>query len=113
MNDLNTLPPPPSSQCEYLEEFPVQALAQLPSLSGHQVPRGGLLVLVMQYGLNRSDSLGPGRSESEWTQAWKSNFLHPVLYYYDTLPTGGCSGLEAQTHSRVFCFKGQYRSQWN
>ncbi|XP_059900380.1 FAD-dependent oxidoreductase domain-containing protein 2 [Gadus macrocephalus] len=75
------------SQCEYLEEFPVQALPQLPSLAGHPVPQGGLLVLVMQYGLNRSDSLGPGRSESEWTQAWRSNFLHPVLYYYDRLPT--------------------------
>ncbi|CAL8270912.1 unnamed protein product [Lota lota] len=75
------------SQCEYLEEFPVQALAQLPSLSGHPVPQRGLLVLVMQYGLNRSDPLGPGRSESEWTQAWKSNFLHPVLYCYDALPT--------------------------
>lgn len=76
------------SYCEYLEEFPVQALPQLPVLSGHRVPEKGLLVLVLQYGLNRTDSLGPGRAESEWTQAWKSSFLHPVLYYYDTLPTG-------------------------
>ncbi|KAJ3601140.1 hypothetical protein NHX12_032113 [Muraenolepis orangiensis] len=75
------------SQCEYLEEFPIQALDKLPSLSGHSVPQGGLLVLNMQYGLNHFDSLGPGRSRSEWTQAWKSNFLHPVIYYYDTLPT--------------------------
>uniref|UniRef100_A0A667X2L5 FAD-dependent oxidoreductase domain containing 2 n=1 Tax=Myripristis murdjan TaxID=586833 RepID=A0A667X2L5_9TELE len=75
------------SHCEYLEEFPVQALPHFSSLSGHDVSRHGLLVLLMQYGLNHTDSLGPDRSESEWKQAWKSNFLHPVLYYYDKLPT--------------------------
>ncbi|XP_072561092.1 FAD-dependent oxidoreductase domain-containing protein 2 [Paramormyrops kingsleyae] len=75
------------SYCEYLEEFPIQALAQLTNLSGHQVTEQGLLVLIMQYGLNRTDTLGPGRAESEWTRAWKSNFLHPVLYYYSRLPT--------------------------
>uniref|UniRef100_A0A8C8GV54 FAD-dependent oxidoreductase domain-containing protein 2 n=1 Tax=Oncorhynchus tshawytscha TaxID=74940 RepID=A0A8C8GV54_ONCTS len=75
------------SHCEYLEEFPLQALPQFSSLSGHQLSKHGLLVLVLQYGLNRTDSLGPGRAESEWTRAWRSNFLHPVLYYYDKLPT--------------------------
>ncbi|XP_021411930.2 FAD-dependent oxidoreductase domain-containing protein 2-like [Oncorhynchus mykiss] len=75
------------SHCEYLEEFPLQALPQFSSLSGHQLSKHGLLVLVLQYGLNRTDSLGPGRAESEWTCAWRSNFLHPVLYYYDKLPT--------------------------
>ncbi|KAM6957111.1 FAD-dependent oxidoreductase domain-containing protein 2 [Aplochiton taeniatus] len=75
------------SHCKYLEEFPLQALPKFPKLSGHRVSKHGLLVLVMEYGLNRTDSLGPGRAESEWTRAWRSNFLHPVLYYYDTLPT--------------------------
>ncbi|RXN20068.1 FAD-dependent oxidoreductase domain-containing 2 [Labeo rohita] len=75
------------SYCEYLEEFPLQALPQLSALSGRPVSDHGLLVLVMQYGLNRTDTLGPGRAESEWTKAWRSNFLHPVLYYYNTLPT--------------------------
>ncbi|XP_056143965.1 FAD-dependent oxidoreductase domain-containing protein 2 [Lampris incognitus] len=75
------------SHSVYLEEFPLQALPQFTSLSGHGIPKHGLLVLVMQYGLNRTDSLGPGRAESEWTQAWKSNFLHPVLYFYKKLPT--------------------------
>ncbi|XP_056309457.1 FAD-dependent oxidoreductase domain-containing protein 2 [Danio aesculapii] len=75
------------SHCKYLEEFPLQALPQLSALSGHSVSDHGLLVLVMQYGLNQTDTLGPGRAESEWTKAWKSNFLHPVLYYYKTLPT--------------------------
>uniref|UniRef100_A0A671QY96 FAD-dependent oxidoreductase domain-containing protein 2-like n=1 Tax=Sinocyclocheilus anshuiensis TaxID=1608454 RepID=A0A671QY96_9TELE len=75
------------SYCEYLEEFPLQAVPQLSALSGQPLTDHGLLVLVMQYGLNRTDTLGPGRAESEWTKAWRSNFLHPVLYYYNTLPT--------------------------
>ncbi|XP_016103695.1 FAD-dependent oxidoreductase domain-containing protein 2-like [Sinocyclocheilus grahami] len=75
------------SYCEYLEEFPLQALPQLSALSGRPLSDHGLLVLVMQYGLNQTDTLGPGRAESEWTKAWRSNFLHPVLYYYNTLPT--------------------------
>lgn len=75
------------SYCEYLEEFPLQALPQLSALSGRPLTDHGVLVLVMQYGLNRTDTLGPGRAESEWTKAWRSNFLHPVLYYYNTLPT--------------------------
>ncbi|XP_058229498.1 FAD-dependent oxidoreductase domain-containing protein 2 [Hemibagrus wyckioides] len=75
------------AHCEYLEEFPVQALPHFAALSGRQVSEQGLLVVIMQYGLNHTDTLGPGRAESEWTKAWKSNFLHPVIYYYSTLPT--------------------------
>ncbi|KAM6966595.1 FAD-dependent oxidoreductase domain-containing protein 2 isoform 2-T2 [Tautogolabrus adspersus] len=75
------------SHCEYLEEFPLQALPQLSSLSGHGVSDHGLIVLLMQYGKTKIDFLGRSRAETDWTKAWKSNFLHPVLYYYDTLPT--------------------------
>ncbi|XP_026859127.1 FAD-dependent oxidoreductase domain-containing protein 2 [Electrophorus electricus] len=77
------------SHCEYLEEFPLQALPRFSALSGRHVSEHGLLIVVMQYGLNRTDTLGPGRAESEWTKAWKSNFLHPVIYYYRTVPTEG------------------------
>ncbi|XP_061079499.1 FAD-dependent oxidoreductase domain-containing protein 2 [Conger conger] len=73
--------------CEYLEEFPLQALPKFTTLSGHQVPKQGLLVLVLEYGLNHTDTLGAGRSQTEWTQGWKSRFLHPVLYFYSKLPT--------------------------
>lgn len=76
------------SHCDYLEEFPVQALPHFAALSGRRVPEHGLLVVIMQYGLNHTDTLGPGRAESEWTKAWRSNFLHPVIYYYSMLPTG-------------------------
>ncbi|XP_030263885.1 FAD-dependent oxidoreductase domain-containing protein 2 [Sparus aurata] len=75
------------SHCEYMEEFPIQALPQFSSLSGHEISSHGLMVLVMQYGKKKIDYLGRGRAQTDWTKAWKSNFLHPVLYYYDKLPT--------------------------
>ncbi|XP_032442656.1 FAD-dependent oxidoreductase domain-containing protein 2 isoform X1 [Xiphophorus hellerii] len=75
------------SHCEYVEEFLLQALPRFSSLSGHDVSSQGLIVLVMQYGKRKIDYLGLGRSQTDWTKAWKSNFLHPVLYYYDSLPT--------------------------
>ncbi|XP_069005534.1 FAD-dependent oxidoreductase domain-containing protein 2 isoform X1 [Embiotoca jacksoni] len=75
------------SHCEYMEEFPLQALPQFSSLSGHEVSNHGLIVVVMQYGKKMIDYLGRSRAETDWTKAWKSNFLHPVLYFYDTLPT--------------------------
>lgn len=74
------------SHSQYLEEFPLQALAQFSPLSGHTVTNG-LIILVMQYGKKKIDYLGRNRAETDWTRAWKSNFLHPVLYYYDRLPT--------------------------
>ncbi|XP_075999253.1 FAD-dependent oxidoreductase domain-containing protein 2 [Genypterus blacodes] len=75
------------THCEYLEEFPIQAFPQFTQISGHEVPKNGILVVVLQYGLNHTDSLGRDRAQSDWAQAWKSNFLHPVVYYYDKLPT--------------------------
>uniref|UniRef100_A0A3B4YPZ7 FAD-dependent oxidoreductase domain containing 2 n=1 Tax=Seriola lalandi dorsalis TaxID=1841481 RepID=A0A3B4YPZ7_SERLL len=75
------------SHCEYVEEFPIQALPQFSSLSGREVSSHGLVVVVMQYGKKKIDYLGRNRAETDWSRAWKSNFLHPVLYYYDTLPT--------------------------
>lgn len=75
---------------EYLEEFPVQMLAQLESLMGRRAPHG-LLAISMEYGRNFS---GPGkdvffrdRSVGHTQDAWQSNFLHPVIYYYQHLPT--------------------------
>ncbi|XP_028311711.1 FAD-dependent oxidoreductase domain-containing protein 2 [Gouania willdenowi] len=75
------------SHCEYIEEFLLQALPQFSSLSGHKVSEHGLIVIVMQYGKKKIDYLGHNRAETDWTKAWRSNFLHPVLYYYDSLPT--------------------------
>lgn len=79
-----------STHCEYVTEYPLQALAQFPSISGHEISSHGMIVVVMQYGKKKIDFLGRNRAQTDWTKAWQSNFLHPVLYYYDTLPTGEC-----------------------
>lgn len=75
---------------EYLEEIPVQMLAQLESLTGRQA-RHGLFVVTMEYGRNFSgpekDVFFYDRSVGHTEDAWQSNFLHPVVYYYRHLPT--------------------------
>lgn len=76
---------------EYLEEFPVQMLAQLETLTGRKA-RHGLFVINMEYGRNFSgpdkDVFFDDRSVGHTEDAWQSNFLHPVIYYYRYLPTG-------------------------
>ncbi|XP_042548979.1 FAD-dependent oxidoreductase domain-containing protein 2 [Dipodomys spectabilis] len=75
---------------EYLEEFPVQMLAQLETLTGRKAQHG-LFVINMEYGKNFSgpdkDVFFYDRSVGHTEDAWQSNFLHPVLYYYRHLPT--------------------------
>lgn len=71
------------------EEFPVQLLDSFPMHTGRTANR--TLVVVMEYG---PDFSGPGkdifrydRATGEPSEAHLSNFLHPVLYYYEQLPT--------------------------
>ncbi|XP_028726894.1 FAD-dependent oxidoreductase domain-containing protein 2 [Peromyscus leucopus] len=75
---------------EYLEEFPMQMLAQLETLTG-RTARHGLFVINMEYGQNFSgpekDVFYYDRSVAHIEDAWRSNFLHPVIYYYRHLPT--------------------------
>lgn len=76
---------------EYLEEFPMQMLAQLEAITGRKA-RHGLFVVNMEYGRNFSgpdkDVFFYDRSVGHTEDAWQSNFLHPVIYYYRHLPTG-------------------------
>ena len=78
---------------DHCEEFPINLLHEFPERSGHQTTR--VLVAVMEYG---PDFSGPGkdifrydRATGEPSEAHQSNFLHPVLYYYETLPSGKCT----------------------
>ncbi|XP_070580581.1 FAD-dependent oxidoreductase domain-containing protein 2-like [Ptychodera flava] len=73
----------------YLEEFPIKLLDGLPKVAG--IPAKQVIVIVMEYGKNFS---GPGkdifrgdRAIGEPMEAHNSNFLHPVFYYYEQLPT--------------------------
>ncbi|XP_062607812.1 FAD-dependent oxidoreductase domain-containing protein 2-like [Saccostrea cucullata] len=74
---------------DYLEEFPINLIDDLYKHSGHNATR--IIAIVMEYG---KDFSGPGndifridRATGEPAEAHQSNFLHPVLYYYDKLPT--------------------------
>nr|XP_027794538.1 FAD-dependent oxidoreductase domain-containing protein 2 isoform X3 [Marmota flaviventris] len=79
-----------ASAFEYLEEFPMQMLAQLETLTGRPA-RHGLFVVNMEYGKNFSgpdkDVFFYDRSVGHTEDAWLSNFLHPVIYFYRRLPT--------------------------
>ena len=75
---------------DHHEEFPINLLHEFSERSGHQATR--VLVAVLEYG---PDFSGPGkdifrydRATGEPSQAHESNFLHPVLYYYERLPSG-------------------------
>jgi hypothetical protein len=75
---------------EYLEEFPINLIDELYKNAGHNATR--IIAIVMEYG---KDFSGPGndifridRATGEPAEAHHSNFLHPVFYYYDKLPTG-------------------------
>ncbi|KAK3091462.1 hypothetical protein FSP39_019980 [Pinctada imbricata] len=74
---------------EMLEEYPINLIHKLYETSGHQGNR--IIAIVMEYG---RDFSGPGndifridRATGEPSEAHTSNFLHPVLYYYEQLPT--------------------------
>lgn len=74
---------------EVFEEFPVGLMNKFPQHTGRDAKR--VLVVIMEYG---ADFSGPGkdifrydRATGEPSDAHNSNFLHPVLYYYETLPT--------------------------
>nr|XP_006816535.1 PREDICTED: FAD-dependent oxidoreductase domain-containing protein 2-like [Saccoglossus kowalevskii] len=64
----------------YLEEFPINLIHQLHEKTGHAAQE--VLVIVMEYGQYKNfQFIGiPGK-------AHLSYFLHPVLYYYDALPS--------------------------
>ncbi|XP_063283675.1 FAD-dependent oxidoreductase domain-containing protein 2 [Pelobates fuscus] len=76
---------------EYLEEVPVGILPNLEESTGLKAQDSGLFVLVMEYGKNFSgpdkDVFYYNRAIGEAMAAWRSNFLHPVIYYYRQLPT--------------------------
>ena len=78
------------AEFEYFEEFPINLLAEFTTITGRPADR--ILVVSLEYGANFS---GPGndifrsdRAVGAPGLASASNFLHPVFYYYNSLPTG-------------------------
>jgi len=81
----------------YLEEYPINLLHELPDRTGHNVKDLSLIVIMLEYG---KDFSGPGndvfrhdRAVVAPEKAHMSNFLHPVFYYYEKLPTGSAAPL--------------------
>lgn len=82
----------------YLEEVPMDLLSSLQNSTGHFADQ--YIVVNLQYGKGFS---GPGndvfneeRATGEPTDAHNSNFLHPVLFYYD-------KPIECKSHNQYFC----------
>ncbi|PIO35235.1 hypothetical protein AB205_0084870 [Aquarana catesbeiana] len=76
---------------EYLEELPVGILPMFEKSTGRKVYSAGFFVLIMEYGKNFSgadkDVFHYNRAIGDAKAAWRSNFLHPVIYFYKQLPT--------------------------
>ncbi|XP_059809763.1 FAD-dependent oxidoreductase domain-containing protein 2 isoform X1 [Hypanus sabinus] len=79
-----------ATKFEYLEEYPIGILPYLWENTGKRA-ENGLFVINLEYGSNFSkpeaDVFHPSRSVGEPKDAWLSNFLHPVIYFYKRLPT--------------------------
>ncbi|KAK3598860.1 hypothetical protein CHS0354_008608 [Potamilus streckersoni] len=78
-----------NTEFDYLEEFPLNLLHELPARTGHEAEN--VLVVNMQYGedfsIPGSDIFTFYKPSLNSSDAHNSNFLHPCLYYFDTLPT--------------------------
>lgn len=79
----------------YLEEFPLNLLPNILKYTGYHIDptRHSMFVLSLEYGANFSmagkDHFGHDRAVGTVDVAHKSNFLHPVIYFYrDRAPTG-------------------------
>ena len=74
----------------YFHEVTISSLVDFESVTGYPLQR--CIVMVMEYGGGYSgpgkDVFNPGRATAFANRAHKSNFLHPVLYYYDSPPNG-------------------------
>lgn len=70
---------------KYLEEVPVELLTDFKNSTGHSIYR--FIVINLQYGPGFSgaghDVFRSARATINPGDAHNSNFLHPVLYYYD------------------------------
>lgn len=68
----------------------MQLLARLEEMTGRTAR--DVLVITMEYGPDFSgpdkDTFRTDRATGDPVEAHRSNFLHPVLYYYKRLPTG-------------------------
>jgi len=74
---------------DYFEEFPSNLIYAFEQYTGSAVSE--IIVVSLEYGANFSapeaDPFRVGRATGEPADAARSNFLHPVFYYYKQLPS--------------------------
>ncbi|XP_065302402.1 FAD-dependent oxidoreductase domain-containing protein 2-like [Dermacentor albipictus] len=74
---------------EYLQEFPLPLLAQFEEKTGRKVEGKEVIVVALRYNPDfsgpRLDTFHSQRSTDDVEKAHLSNFLHPVIYYYNRL----------------------------
>lgn len=80
-----------STTFEHLEEVPAGTIPAVDNITGRTVYDTGVFILIMEYGKNFSgpdkDVFYYNRAIGDAKAAWRSNFLHPVIYYYRQLPS--------------------------
>ncbi|KAG1650857.1 FAD-dependent oxidoreductase domain-containing protein 2 [Nymphon striatum] len=89
---IYTIPSRKTETAQYFEDFPIKMFAEFSELTGVDITSKSFLVMDFEYGRNFSgpgkDTFAEDRAVGDASEAHKSNFLHPVFYYYKTLPTG-------------------------
>ncbi|CAB3382387.1 Hypothetical predicted protein [Cloeon dipterum] len=79
------------SEFMLVPEFPAALVGRLDELAGHSGAGGSVLVSLLEYGADFSgpakDTFRPDRATGDPQEAHRSNFLHPVLYFYRQPPT--------------------------
>eukprot|EP00794_Sanderia_malayensis_P008745 gene8745-9679_t len=100
---------------QYFEELPKGLLPNFTEITGVAFQRG--IVVNLEYGKNFS---GPGsdpfkeeRATGEVVEAHMSNFLHPVLYYYENPITKLNENKELPTPDRLHHIVEDFLAFWN
>lgn len=90
---------------ELLEEYPLSLVSEVEERTGHTGRE--LLVITMKYHPEfsgpRLDTFHSQRSTAELDKAHLSNFLHPVIYYYEDIHEGAILRLAHASFCSAFC----------
>lgn len=76
--------------CEYIEEYPVKLIHKFSEVTGIDTRNKQVLVVLLQYGEGfhgpEEDVFRVDRAATDPEYADYSNFLHPVVHYFQEIP---------------------------
>lgn len=77
---------------EYVEEYPTKLIHKFREVTGIDPANRKVLVVLLQYGEGfhgpEEDVFREDRAANDPRFADHSNFLHPVIYYFEEIPKG-------------------------